>query len=752
MSFHMKFHYDNSLGFQDPYLWIWYTGSGSEEKAPMAQDAFGFVYDVDVRRQEFGFKFKDGPGTLGPWEPGWLDRDCRPWKRSDGPGVLDEIWCRGDKAFVYPMAPKTPEPVSAEAFLRQLPFKPGQYIPEAGGLSGVGAHLLEDGRVVFGLYHPNAARVYVMGTFNDWQRPGDDQPDETQFLEMNLYRGYFGIPNTWLVVTDRAHAGDEYKFCVIGGVPSDEKHRLQQYFTDPYARRLGPDYGYNNSVVVDPTGFTWTDANWATPDVSQLILYELSVYGLTEGDGDIQAANQGKFAGITERVRMGYFGQLGVTALALMPLAEVPSMQAPDSLGYDPSLFCTVERDFGSPDDLRELVNAAHEQGLAVILDEVFNHTSNKFNPLWQMILEHPRQEGQSVGGLYFEGGTRWGNRIATGKTDVQNMLIDACRLLLAEYHVDGFRLDATHHDDWMDFGFLDRLARELKAVKPDVILIAENLPNQSDLNRQGFDGYAQWCDGFHDKLKALLREGNFGDTPTSAEDMGDIFYFSKGRYASHTNNVVNYCESHDETSVSYEVGTNPSLKNGPAQDRKGRLGLFASMVALGQPMLYMGQEFNVWRDSKTVRFDWPESLDQHGFYQWARRLIHLRRRYPGLRLSGYDPASVGQFTWIIAPWMGPSQGGGQRAIGWRSRPNQLAHDTLVVLMNFEGRDVVVDLDLGIPGVWVKLADIERVNDLPPEGVNSAEDAAAIRTPDGQFAGFTLPSSSAFIYKWEAPP
>ena len=100
---------------------------------------------------------------------------------------------------------------------------------------------------------------------------------------------------------------------------------------------------------------------------------------------------------------------------------------------------------------------------------------------------------------------------------------------------------------------------------------------------------------------------------------------------------------------------------------------------------------------------------------------------------------------------MAASQGGGQRAIGWRSRPNQSANDTLVVLMNFEGHDVVLDLDFGIPGIWVKLADIERVNDLPPDRVNSAADAAAIRTLDGQFAGFTLPSSSAFIYKWKAP-
>lgn len=151
--------------------------------------------------------------------------------------------------------------------------------------------------------------------------------------------------------------------------------------------------------------------------------------------------------------------------------------------------------------------------------------------------------------------------------------------------------------------------------MKPDVILIAENLPNQSDLNRQGFDGYAQWCNGFHDKLKALLKRGTFTARPTLWR-VWATSYFSKGLFASHTNNAVNYCESHDETSVSYEVSTNPILDNGPAQDRKGR-SIFASMVALGQPMLYIGQQgLNVANQDSTVRTGivrWTKTVSTNG-------------------------------------------------------------------------------------------------------------------------------------------
>jgi 1,4-alpha-glucan branching enzyme len=752
MPFRVKLHYDNNPSFRRPYLWAWYEGSSIQDDfEPTGEDPFGFAYNCSVRQQEFRFKFKEGSGTAGPWEDRSLDRLYRPLERHDDNLAPGEAWVRGDKAFVYHVEPKASEGVSAEVFLGQLSFEPGMYVPETGGLSGLGANLLADGRVLFGFYHPNAARVYLIGDFNDWQHPEHPRPEPGKFIELAVYEGYFGVPNVWLVATDQASVEDEYKFFVQGGVPAGENKRYQQYFTDPYARQLGADFGINNSVIVDPASFEWSDQDWDTPEVDQLILYELSVYGFTEGDRDIRQENQGKFKGITERIEGGYFDRLGVSTLSLMPVAEVPSLQGPEALGYDPSLFFTVERDFGTPDDLRELVDTAHRKGLAMLLDQVFNHTSNDFNPLWKMILEHPDEATDPrEGGLYFNGTTPWGNRVATEKTDVQNMLIDACKLLLTEYHVDGFRFDATH-DDYMSHGFLVHLARELKAFKPDIVLVAENLPNQADLNLSGYDGYAQWCDQFHDKIKALLREGQFGSQHDNTDNLGDVFYFSKQNFAAHTNNVVNYCYSHDENSVAEELNHTPMGNNPAAKDRKGRLGLFATIVALGQPMIYMGQEFNSEQARNVVTVEWPEDLERDSFFQWSSRLIKLRKRYPGLRLQGYDPAGMGQFVWILGPWMAPNLGGDRKVVGWRSCPNPNVWETLMVMLNFESHDVQVDLDFGIPGTWLKLADMDGVNDLPPNGSNSAQDPAALHTGDGRFNGFTLPSSSGFIYKWETP-
>jgi 1,4-alpha-glucan branching enzyme len=749
--FPIRIHFENSRNISNPHLWQWSEGSSIQRDfAPTGSDAFGPIFDIEVVHSQFYFKFKSGPGTAGPWESDSLKRRYRP-QHVEGDTLLPaEIWCRGDRAFVYDVEPRRPEAETSQQFLSRLSFKEGMFIPNTGGHSGLGAHVLADGRVLFGLYHPNAARVFLIGEFNDWQRPGAENEDPSKFIELKLYRGYFGVPNTWLVITDVAQVGHEYKFAVRGGVPSDEKRRSQQYLTDPYARRLGPSFKFNNSVIVDPTAFTWHDAGWRTPDMSQLIIYELSVHGFTEGDPDIDPANRGKFKGITERIADGYFERLGVTALSLMPLSESPSPQGPTTLGYDPSLYFTVERDFGSPDDLRELVDTAHQHGLAMLLDQVFNHTSSGFNPLWQMILEHPDEEGRSgEGGLYFNGTTDWGNRIATEKTDVQNMLIDACMLLLTEYHVDGFRFDATH-TNYMDHSLPIRLARKLKDFKPDVLLVAENLPNQSDLNRSGFDGIAQWCDPFHDKIKAMLREGVFQDVHTYSTDrLADIFFFSKSFYAAHTNNVVNYCESHDEHSVSFEVKFTPALDNSSSKERKARLGLFSSLLAMGQPMIYMGQEFQTERPRNIVTVQWPANLDNHGFFQWARRLIKLRKRYPGLKIAGFNPEAEGKFAWVLGPWLDSSRGGGKRLLGWRLKPNSNRNDMMVVMLNFENQNVAVTVDFGLRGTWVKLADIDFVNDVPPGGTNSADQATALQTNDGNFVNFVLPSSGGFLYKFE---
>jgi hypothetical protein len=118
--------------------------------------------------------------------------------------------------------------------------------------------------------------------------------------------------------------------------------------------------------------------------------------------------------------------------------------------------------------------------------------------------------------------------------------------------------------------------------------------------------------------------------------------------------------------------------------------------------------------------------------------------------MAGDDPAGAGRFTWILGPWMDAAHGGGKMVLAWRLQPSSFAYETMVVLLNFQGYSVTVDLELGRAGTWVKLADVENANDIPPEGTNSAQDPTALHSADGRYAGFELPPSSGFLYKWEA--
>lgn len=746
--YHVKVHAPQNLGFTSPFLHLWYPGHNEafHDFEVKGSDDYGPYFELTLRRNYFCFKYGERRGAETKWEQ---------VERCYGQHLGKEVWTVAEHNEVYPVKPEAVVGSTQELYREILPLqRKNQYLPETDiteqvVVSLLGANYLQDGTTLFGFFHPRAARVYLVGNFNDWQSPYHRHPEPEKFIPMKLYRGYGGAPNIWLARTALPDPASEqknaYQFLVVGGVPLNEQQQPVKLAKDPYARRYTNDFNYHNCQVIDPSSYEWHDQSWQTPPVDRLILYELNIYGFTDQDPQIPLELSGNFRGTIHRLKEGYFNDLGVTALALMPTSEAPSTLGPNRLGYDPCGFMTIERDFGSCDEFRALVDEAHQRGLAVIVDQVFNHTSNYFNPLWELIMD------DSPGGFYFSGSTPWGNRVATEKPEVQNMLIDACKMFIKEYHIDGFRFDATH-SYWMDHGFLRRLAYEIKdtGFKPDCILIAENLPNEQDLNLKGYNGYAQWGDAFHDKIKALLREGVFDDSAdNSPTNLGRIFYFSKEFYAAHTNNVVNYCESHDENSVPYEVATKgDGLVGAEAKERKSRLGLFATMVALGQPMIYMGQEYGVERPRNRVDLNWPKFLEQNAYFKWASGLINLRRRYPGLRIAGYNPEQEGKFNWLLAPWLGSSYGGGKSVIGWTTKPNDFPWERMVVILNFEPYAINVDLNFPLPGYWVKLADIDYVYDLPPQKSNLIEDPNTIRT-EGYFPGFTLPSSSGFIYKWE---
>src|SRR5438105_726995 len=163
--------------------------------------------------------------------------------------------------------------------------------------------------------------------------------------------GYFSLrPN--------AAAGDKYAYIVDGGAP----------LPDPVSHLL-PDGVHGSTEIVDADTFAWTDEHWRGLPLRDYILYELHVGTFTD---------EGMFDGAI--TKLGYLkNELGVTAIELMPVAAFPGER---NWGYDGVSLYAVQASYGGPEGLKRLVNAAHEIGLAVVLDVVYNHLGNEGNYL----------------------------------------------------------------------------------------------------------------------------------------------------------------------------------------------------------------------------------------------------------------------------------------------------------------------------------------------------------------------------------
>lgn len=266
---------------------------------------------------------------------------------------------------------------------------------------------------------------------------------------------------------------------------------------DP-ASRWQPESVHRASCVVDPEAFVWTDAGWSGLHLNDLVVYEVHVGTATP---------TGTFDALIER--LDDLRALGVTALEIMPVADFPGDR---NWGYDGVCLFAPARAYGGPEGLRRLVNAAHERGLAVLLDVVYNHLGPDGNYLRQF----------STAYFTHRHTTPWGDALNMDGPDSRPVrdffLANAC-YWAHEYHIDGLRLDATHAiiDDSPQH-ILAELAQQVRATLPadrHFLLIAENERNDPQLVRPaavggyGLDGV--WADDFHHQVRVALAGDNDG-------------------------------------------------------------------------------------------------------------------------------------------------------------------------------------------------------------------------------------------------
>ena len=480
--------------------------------------------------------------------------------------------------------------------------------PVSAPLAGMGA-LPHDRGVAFRVWAPHAQAVSVLGSFNQWKADSDPMLAEGS--------GY------WYADVSEAGVGDEYRYQITAA----DGNTLSRI--DPYAKEVTNSIG--NAVVADPD-FDWGDANFVSPNWNEMVIYELHVGTFN------QAADAGNFTSKLASVsaKFEHLKKLGVNTIQVMPIAEFAGDL---SWGYNPAHLFAVESAYGGPAAFKQFVKDAHANGIAVILDVVYNHFGPSDLDLWRF---DGWGEGDG-GGIYFyndwRNETPWGaTRPDYGRKEVREFIRDNALMWLGDYRVDGLRMDMTLYirsvradgEPNLPDGFtlLQQINGEIRAKFPNAITIAEDLQKCDSLTARPEAGGAgfgsQWDDQFvHPVREAVITMAD------ESRSMAAVANAITHRYNGDAFQRVIYSESHDEVSngrarVPHEI--DPTGANNYFAQKRSTLAAALVFTAPGIPMIFQGQEFleGEWfRD--TVPVDWDKREEFRGIVRLYRDLIALR-------------------------------------------------------------------------------------------------------------------------------
>jgi 1,4-alpha-glucan branching enzyme len=472
-------------------------------------------------------------------------------------------------------------------------------------------------RVRFAVHCPLAASVEIIGEWTGWQggpvamRSTRDGTYWWAEVPVVTITGALSRPNVHGVL---------YKFAL-------NQVRLVQ---DPAADWVENSDPSRASKLVDHRLYAWRSNAWARPSWEYLTVYQLHPSRFSRRGG------ASGLAAVTRELTDsgGYLRKLNATAILLMPICEFAGDQG---WGYNPSFFYSVESSYGGPDALKALVDAAHERGMAVLLDVVFNHAGASDNVLWAVANES-----------FFDGDTEWGAMINFDHPQVTHFFAQNLVHFMKNYRVDGFRFDFTrvirHGGEWTYFvktpgsgggwAFMKRLQAATRAVDGRCLMMAENYPNEWDLTRPPGPMDTQWGDDFHDRLVDAARGW---DVMSRLADAIKTSHVQCERW----HEVTCFPESHDEVgNVPDRIVNVAGLGQGL---RRNKVAAAATLFSRGIPLWFMGAESGECRQFQQNSND---ALDLDAYERdvaasrvraWWNKLCELRRG--NNRIEG--PASV---------------------------------------------------------------------------------------------------------------
>ncbi len=602
------------------------------------------------------------------------------------------------------------------------------------------------GTTAFRLFAPRASRVELC-LYNGpvLQEPGGGWAEPAEVLPMR----HDPADGVWETVVNGPAAGRFYAYRLDGPAGAGDAFHPDVPVSDPYT--LAAVHEQSASAVIDPAAPTpwfkgWTDQDWRTPRLEDLVIYEAHVRDLTaDTSSGVPDTLRGTFEGLLASEGRGtgldHLRELGVNMIEFLPIHEFANGITNHGWGYSPVFYFAPESSYGTEPqrlshvyEFKRLVNELHRRGFGVMLDVVYNHLGEP--NLFAMIdskyyfrLDHEFRYSNFSG---------CGNDVRSEAPMMRRLIVEIVLYWMREYHVDGFRFDLA---ELIDLDTLMEIRDEARRLNPNVVLVSEPWSFRGDhkMALRG-TGWSSWNNYFRDDIRRFVRgEGDREAVKRAVRGSVDSF-------AATPLQAVNYLESHDDRCLADELTVNPHHDGRRIHDvdaRRNRLAATVLFTSLGVPMLAEGQAYirskhgrhNTYNDGDAINaLRWnertrPQAARTLAYY---RGLIGLRQSAAGRALRWARAVPEGYIQWI--------EPADARALGYLvNADGRQPGGWFLVLANAAAEPV--EFEVRVPdGRWRWIGDGERIDThgLPGAGRVREFGAGTYRVQ--------VPAQTAYVY------
>jgi pullulanase/glycogen debranching enzyme len=607
----------------------------------------------------------------------------------------------------------------------------------------------EGGQLAFRVFAPRALQVKLV-LFESY--------DAATGREFAMQRGEDGV---WEFIAAENWTGKFYGYRIAGPSGEGEIFDDGKIIADPYSRAAASMNHYRHpgkTVILPEDNFNWEGDTFLKIPMEDLIIYEMHIRDLTaHPSSGVAPELRGTYRGLIQSGAPGgidYIKALGINAVELLPVHDFgnleipyeeaiamgqsgPNIYARNHWGYMTSYFFAPESYYATNAtmapgkwngvdgrqvrELKEVVKAFHQAGIAVLLDVVYNHVSQYDQNPFKLIDKKYYFRLDDDQNFLSKSGC--GNDFKTDRAMARRLILDSVEFWMREYHIDGFRFDLAAMIDWET---CDAILQRARAINPNAIIIAEAWGGGGYTPAEHSQhGWAAWND--------QIRNGVKGWQPTGKGDQGFIFGKWKsgttmaslrsyvtgtlkkdGGLFQHKSHSINYLESHDDHTLgdfiriaSGEVGAEQVITDidanatlSPRQLRMNKLAAIFLFTSQGATMIHEGQEFarskviaktnvpdphvgqidhnSYNKDNETNWINFQHAEINRELVDYYRGLVALRRAHRAFRWS--DDADIKFLT-----------GKGGLALGYAiHRASSGDSDDFAVLMNGHTKDAAV--------------------------------------------------------------